>query len=38
MIGKAMIEIPPKFKDMPPIHPGGNERSFYRNAEGLALM
>ena len=22
MIGKAMIEIPPKFKDMPPIHPG----------------
>lgn len=21
MIGKAMIEIPPKFKDMPPIHP-----------------
>lgn len=36
MIGKAMIEIPPKFKDMPPIHPGINERSFYRNAEGLA--
>src|SRR5690554_6293185 len=22
MIGKAMIEIPPKFKDHPPIHPG----------------
>lgn len=36
MIGKAMIEIPPKFKDMPPIHPGGQERSFYRNSEGLA--
>ena len=36
MIGKAMIEIPPKFKDMPPIHPGIKERSFYRNAEGLA--
>jgi putative DNA methylase len=36
MIGKAMIEIPPKFKDMPPIHPGPKERSFYRNAEGLA--
>ena len=36
MIGKAMIEIPPKFKDMPPIHPGITERSFYRNAEGLA--
>lgn len=36
MIGKAMIEIPPKFKDMPPIHPGIKEQSFYRNAEGLA--
>lgn len=36
MIGKAMIEIPPKFKDMDPIHPGIKGRSFYRNAEGLA--
>lgn len=36
MIGKAMIEIPPKFKDMSPIHPGPKERQFYRNAEGLA--
>ncbi len=36
MIGKAMIEIPPKFKDMPPVHPGGKERNHYRNAEGLA--
>lgn len=36
MIGKAMIEIPPKFKDLPPIHPGIKEQSFYRNAEGLA--
>jgi putative DNA methylase len=36
MIGKAMIEIPPKFKDMPPIHPGARERNHYRNAEGLA--
>ncbi|MFC5038824.1 DUF1156 domain-containing protein [Tianweitania sediminis] len=36
MIGKAMIEIPPKFKDMPPIHPGIKDRSLYRNAEGLA--
>ena len=27
MIGKAMIEIPPKFKDTPPIHPGVKERS-----------
>lgn len=36
MIGKAMIEIPPRFKDIPPIHPGPKERQFYRNAEGLA--
>ena len=36
MIGKAMIEIPPRFKDRPPIHPGGAERNHYRNAEGLA--
>lgn len=36
MIGKAMIEIPPKFKDMEPIHPGMKERNHYRNAEGIA--
>ncbi|RVG14954.1 DUF1156 domain-containing protein [Sinorhizobium meliloti] len=36
MIGKAMIEIPPKFKDLPPVHPGIKERQFYRNADGLA--
>ena len=36
MIGKAMIEIPPKFKDMEPVHPGPKERTHYRNAEGLA--
>lgn len=36
MIGKAMIEIPPKFKDKEPVHPGAKERHFYRNAEGLA--
>lgn len=36
MIGKAMIEIPPKFKDQVPIHPGPKDRGFYRNAEGLA--
>jgi putative DNA methylase len=36
MIGKAMIEMPPKFKDMQPIHPGPKERQFYRHAEGLA--
>ena len=36
MIGKAMIEIPPKFKDQPPIHPDAKARTYYRNAEGLA--
>jgi putative DNA methylase len=36
MIGKGMIEIPPKFKDKEPIHPGVKDRQFYRNAEGLA--
>ena len=36
MIGKAMIEIPPKFRDLEPIHPGLKERNHYRNAEGLA--
>ena len=36
MIGKAMIQLPPKFKDMNPLHPGPKERQFYRNAEGLA--
>ena len=36
MIGKAMIEIPPLFKDQLPIHPDVRERNHYRNAEGLA--
>ncbi len=36
MIGKAMIEITPKFKDMEPVHPGPKGRTHYRNAEGLA--
>jgi len=36
MIGKAMIEIPPRFKDMKPVHPGGPEKLHYKNAEGLA--
>lgn len=35
-IGKAMIEIPPKFKDMDPVHPDAKERNSYRHAEGLA--
>ncbi|WP_336232205.1 DUF1156 domain-containing protein [Thalassospira sp. CH_XMU1458] len=36
MIGKAMIEIPPKFKDMDPVHPGLKDRNHYRHVEGLA--
>jgi putative DNA methylase len=36
MIGKAMIEIPPKFKGRDPVHPGVKERQFYTNNEGLA--
>ena len=36
MIGKALIEIPPKFKDWEPVHPGGKKRNHYRNADGLA--
>jgi putative DNA methylase len=36
MIGKAMIEIPPLFRDQPPVHPGPHSRTHYRHAEGLA--
>ena len=36
MIGKAMIEISPKFRDQPPVHTDVRKRQFYRNAEGLA--
>lgn len=36
VIGRAMIEIPPVFKDLRPIHPGSAEQSSYRNVEGLA--
>ena len=36
MIGKAMIEIPPRFKEMEPVHPGLKERTHYHYAEGLA--
>ena len=36
MIGKAMIEIPPKFKDWEPVHSCPRGRNHYRNAEGLA--
>ena len=36
MIGKAMIEIPTRFKDWKPVHPEFKDRTHYRNAEGLA--
>jgi putative DNA methylase len=36
LIGKAMIEIPPRFRDRGPIHSGPKARIHYRNAEGLA--
>lgn len=38
LINKALIEIPPKFADQRPIHPGSpdKEASSYRRAEGLA--
>ena len=36
MIGRALIEFPPKFKDQSPIHPGVKDCGFYHNAEGLA--
>ena len=36
LIGKAMIEIPPKFKDRPPVHLGSKDKLLYRGAEGLA--
>ena len=36
MIGKAMVEIAPKFKNREPVHPGGKDCAFYTNAEGIA--
>ena len=36
VIGKAMVEFLPKFKDWEPVHPGSRDRNHYRNAEGLA--
>jgi putative DNA methylase len=36
MIGKAMIEFPPRFKNQPPVHSGHKSRIHYRNEEGLA--
>ena len=36
MIGKAMIELPSKFRDCVPIHPGPKSRTSYRMSDGLA--
>lgn len=36
MIGKSMVEIPPRFKDWKPVHPDAHQQVHYRNAEGLA--
>jgi len=36
IIGKAIVEIPSKFRNKEPIHPGIKSRSFYHNADGLA--
>lgn len=36
MIGKAMVEIPPRFKGKSPIHKEAHSRIHYRNAEGMA--
>ena len=36
MIGKAMVELPPKFSGRHPVHPGPKGQQFYRNAEGMA--
>ncbi len=36
MIGKAMIEIPPRFRNREPVHPDARSRNHYRNADGLA--
>ncbi|MGC3994528.1 MAG: DUF1156 domain-containing protein [Propionicimonas sp.] len=37
LINKALIEIPPKFRDRPPVFPGlADTRASWRGAEGLA--
>ncbi len=36
LIGKAMIELPPKFRDQEPVHSGAKDKLHYKNAEGLA--
>lgn len=36
MIGKATIEIPSRFKDRAPVHPGAKKQTHYHHAAGLA--
>jgi len=36
LINKALIEIPPKWADKPPIHPEAENRTRWKGAEGLA--
>ena len=36
LIGKAMIELPPKFANQVPVHPGPKDKLHYNQAEGLA--
>lgn len=36
LINKALIEIPPKWADMPPVHPEAENRTRWKGAEGLA--
>ncbi|APZ09760.1 DUF1156 domain-containing protein [Acidipropionibacterium acidipropionici] len=37
LINKAMIEIPPKFADMPPVHPNAQDKLLgWKGAQGLA--
>ncbi len=36
LINKALIEIPPRFADQPPVHPKADMRTRWQGAEGLA--
>jgi len=35
-VGKSMLEIPPRFSGLSPVHPDIKQQQFYRNSEGLA--
>jgi len=36
LINKALIEIPPKFANLPPVHPEAEKKTLWQGAEGLA--